>query len=634
MQTTPMRLGKSPVLFWLLVCGAAAGLFTIASVAWQAASQQRRDGEAAMRESARLTAQRTLDAMPNQFRGPVLFSGSSTYAGSQLLEVHYPNPAYQFGIAFSTQWFRTPGAAGDWLFGPWPQLESDLSEELAAVQQLLAANKRKEAAEKYQNGPLAIYPGRKTADGRVLVMVTSSTAAEVQTTSSGLPLAPLVARLRLSLAESESERRTAARNLLWEALAHPSPITEALLEEATQALPNPNADEAKELESAQHHAAELIAFRQTARNHQAEILRGERWLEHQWHLIYESDGRVTVETRDQAREFARRAGLLAESPQGLPVGWRFRPWLDGELLADAALGSEPVLTAATNGSWNLEVICNAGAKPFATLDAQLFRQRWLIGGAAAALALAGAGIAYSFASQRRLNSVMSNFVAAVSHELRAPVGSMGLLAERLGDNNVVAAEDAAHYPRLIRDECRRLSATIENVFAFSRIKRGRTAFDPELSDVTALLRDSAELVTPLAEQKGVTVQLEIPDTVVEAEIDPISLRQALLNLLDNALKFSPPGGTVALSLTTEDEMLAISVSDDGPGIPPGERERIFRPFYRTGSELRREHPGIGIGLAIVKHVAEQHGGSVRVDSKGHGGSRFTVHLPRQSIRDA
>ncbi len=118
---------------------------------------------------------------------------------------------------------------------------------------------------------------------------------------------------------------------------------------------------------------------------------------------------------------------------------------------------------------------------------------------------------------------------------------------------------------------------------------------------------------------------------IEAKVDGRAVQQALVNLMDNALKHSPPGDTVTLSLERlvdpTQGSLRLSVGDHGPGIPREEHQRIFERFYRRGSELRRETQGVGIGLSIVKHIAEAHGGRVEVESEPGQGSRFSICLP-------
>jgi signal transduction histidine kinase len=263
------------------------------------------------------------------------------------------------------------------------------------------------------------------------------------------------------------------------------------------------------------------------------------------------------------------------------------------------------------------------------------RQRaWLFGGlvlAAAGTALVGLLAAHrAFARQLRLSEMKSNFVSSVSHELRAPIASVRLLAENLDRGKVTDAAKQREYFRLIGQECRRLSALIENVLDFSRIDQGRKRYEFEPTDLTALVEQTVKLMEPYAAERQVRLELEIthaPTLNAQPDLDGRAIQQALVNLIDNAVKHSPAGETVTVALNPQPSTIHLSVSDRGPGIPAAEHGRIFEPFYRRGSELRRETPGVGIGLTIVRHVVAGHGGRVRVESEAGRGSRFTIELP-------
>jgi two-component system phosphate regulon sensor histidine kinase PhoR len=251
--------------------------------------------------------------------------------------------------------------------------------------------------------------------------------------------------------------------------------------------------------------------------------------------------------------------------------------------------------------------------------------------------------------QQQLNEMKSSFVSSVSHELRAPLASMRLLAESLERGKVAEPERQASYFRFLVQECRRLSSLVENVLNFARIEQGRKQYEFEPTDPAALLRHTFQLMEPAAAEKKVTLVLDLPETelarlAAPPLLDGQAVQQALINLLDNALKHSPPGQTVTLGLSVAPTPVAdaatpatepasipaalrLWVRDCGPGIPPEDHQRIFERFYRRGSELRRETQGVGIGLTIVKHIAEAHGGCVRVDSAPGRGSTFAIELP-------
>ncbi len=239
----------------------------------------------------------------------------------------------------------------------------------------------------------------------------------------------------------------------------------------------------------------------------------------------------------------------------------------------------------------------------------------------------------SFRRQQELNELKTNFVSSVSHELRAPIASVRLMAENLEGNKIPEPGKQKEYFRFIGQECRRLSALIENVLDFSRIEQGRKQYEFEPTDLVALTQTTVRLMEPYAAEKGVNLELNpAPGQSLaakfELEVDGRAIQQALVNLVDNAIKHSAKGQTVTLEIEAGSQSsFNLSVSDRGAGIPKAEQEKIFERFYRLGSELRRETQGIGIGLSIVKHIVEAHGGHVTVKSGSGQGSRFTINLP-------
>jgi signal transduction histidine kinase len=288
--------------------------------------------------------------------------------------------------------------------------------------------------------------------------------------------------------------------------------------------------------------------------------------------------------------------------------------------------------------------------PTSLFKRQSERTAWfctIVTGAALA-ALVGLFSAWrAFNRQQELADMKSNFVSSVSHELRAPIASVRLMAESLERGKIAYPPKQHEYFRFISQECRRLSSLIENVLDFSRIEQGRKQYDFEPTDLLALLQQTVKLMEPYASEKQIALQLDLqnlqPSTCnLELSIDGRAIQQALINLLDNAIKHSPNGQTVSVLLetltdpnpsshasrpATAGHHVCISVIDHGPGIPPEEHEKIFERFYRLGSELRRETQGVGIGLSIVKHIVEAHGGRVLVQSAPGQGSRFTIELP-------
>lgn len=264
-------------------------------------------------------------------------------------------------------------------------------------------------------------------------------------------------------------------------------------------------------------------------------------------------------------------------------------------------------------------------------------------------ALVGFVAAYrAFRREQQLGEMKSNFVSSVSHELRAPIASVRLMAENLEHGKISELAKQNEYFRFIGQECRRLSSLIENVLDFSRIEQGRKQYEFEPTNLGALIEATVKLMEPYATEKGVkleTFNIRHSTLNIELNVDGRAIQQALVNLIDNAVKHSAKGQTVTVGLEIKNDKFKINnggdatalnsqistlnlfVADSGPGIPAAEQEKIFERFYRLGSELRRETQGVGIGLSIVKHIAEAHGGRVLVASEPGNGSRFTIELP-------
>ncbi|MDB6052807.1 MAG: hypothetical protein JWN25_330, partial [Verrucomicrobiales bacterium] len=265
------------------------------------------------------------------------------------------------------------------------------------------------------------------------------------------------------------------------------------------------------------------------------------------------------------------------------------------------------------------------------------RQLWLMGlvlSAGVASLIGFFSARKAFIQQQRLNETQSNFVSSVSHELRAPIASVRLMAESLEREKITEPARQLEYFRFIVQECRRLSSLIENVLDFSRIDQKRKQYQFEPCDLGTLVEQTVHLMTPYARDKGVTLVCQLPakSPPEPAEVDGQALQQALVNLLDNAIKHSPANSQVTthleydLASSQKTPLAKIKVCDEGKGIPLSEQGRIFEKFYRLGSELRRETQGIGIGLGIVKHVVEAHAGRVIVESEPGKGSCFTLEF--------
>jgi len=226
---------------------------------------------------------------------------------------------------------------------------------------------------------------------------------------------------------------------------------------------------------------------------------------------------------------------------------------------------------------------------------------------------------------QRVDQVRRDFLSNVSHELRTPLAAIRALVETLDDG--VDEEDAPEFLGRIHQQVERLTSLVNELLDLSRIESGAINLDPEPVEVAALVAEAASLLRTRTEPLGVGVVFEGEPLTVEA--DRPSLLRVVSNLLDNAAKWSPQGGTIHVGCEDEGELVAIQVRDEGPGIPEQDLPRVFERFYK--GEASRATSGVGLGLAIVKHLVRAHGGTATVESRPGEGASFTVRLPRMFV---
>lgn len=215
------------------------------------------------------------------------------------------------------------------------------------------------------------------------------------------------------------------------------------------------------------------------------------------------------------------------------------------------------------------------------------------------------------------------FFSAIGHELRTPLTSIRGYLETLLDDDMDAAT-SRRFLETARREALRMGRLLEGMFEFSLLDLSSEALAGRSCDVRGQLIQACEVVRPLACSRGVTIECT-PAIDVPAAVDPDACLQLAVNLLDNAVKYGREGGTVRIAAAARDGEAVISVDDDGPGIAPQERESIFGLRVRGSSSAAR--PGTGIGLAIVKLIAERAGGGIRVTDSPLGGARFEAGIP-------
>jgi two-component system phosphate regulon sensor histidine kinase PhoR len=230
---------------------------------------------------------------------------------------------------------------------------------------------------------------------------------------------------------------------------------------------------------------------------------------------------------------------------------------------------------------------------------------------------------------RRLEDMRRDFVANVSHEIKTPLTAIKGFVETLHQNTIETPEETQRFLGIISKHVDRLNTVIEDLLMLSRIENEgeRGDIKNEKTRLRDIFQNAIQICRPRADEKGIRIELAV-DEGLSAMVDPVLLEQAVVNLLDNAVKYSDPEKTVRIEARTVDHEIQIQVRDHGIGIEKKHLPRLFERFYRVDKARSRALGGTGLGLAIVKHIAQAHGGHVTVESRLGEGSLFTIHLPR------
>jgi two-component system, OmpR family, phosphate regulon sensor histidine kinase PhoR len=342
---------------------------------------------------------------------------------------------------------------------------------------------------------------------------------------------------------------------------------------------------------------------------------GRRYLIVAWHdvgrLVHEVFPRLFADPSGHSR-------LNVVDEQGLQVfGAALRP---GEFTV-----GKPFPT--TLYGWQLQVSLTATDE----LGQQVERGRLLeIGLVITACVVIILGLSFVFFAvekERRLSEQKSEFVANVSHELKTPLSLVRLFSELLMTNRVQSEEKRQQYLQIMVLESERLSGLIENVLDFARVERGKATFDFAPGDLGEVVQRAVDVYRYRAEREGVEIDAQTPRNLPEVRVDARAMELALINLLDNALKYAKGGKRIEVRVSRKRRALEVSVQDAGPGIPREERRRIFDRFVRGQTARDAGVRGTGIGLSLVKHIAEAHGGYVQVHSEPGQGAMFVIGIP-------
>jgi two-component system phosphate regulon sensor histidine kinase PhoR len=227
---------------------------------------------------------------------------------------------------------------------------------------------------------------------------------------------------------------------------------------------------------------------------------------------------------------------------------------------------------------------------------------------------------------KQLEEIRKDFVANVSHELKTPITSIQGFVETLLDGAIEDRDKAKQFLTIIENQAKRLGSIIEDLLSLSRLEQADTEIHKEETDLNMVLDQVFEVCASRAKAKTILLRRFCPPGL-RAVINAVLLEQALVNLVDNAVKYSPAGSEVRISLEKEKDTVLISVADNGPGIPAKDLPRIFERFYRVDKTRSRNLGGTGLGLAIVKHITLAHQGNAWVESEPGKGSTFFIRIP-------
>jgi two-component system, OmpR family, phosphate regulon sensor histidine kinase PhoR len=324
-----------------------------------------------------------------------------------------------------------------------------------------------------------------------------------------------------------------------------------------------------------------------------------------------------------------RLRILRAAPQANALADRDDADLIGKSLI-AAFGSAPLDAAARAALAAGEPV--VGEAQLGHLGRHTFQVDAVpFGGGGLVLAL------HDITALRRIERVRRDFVANISHELRTPLTSVKLLAETLA-SGVDDEATARDFATQIEREVDHLAQLVDELLDLTVIESGEVRLAIESLDPGELVASVAERIGPVAERRAMSVrQLGSAGTAARVAADPKRLEQALINLAHNAVKYSHPGGEIRLGWEARNERIRFFVADDGIGIPAAHQARIFERFYKVDRSRTRQAAeeeiasgSAGLGLAIVRHIAEAHGGSVGVDSNEGVGSTFWIDIPAAS----
>jgi two-component system phosphate regulon sensor histidine kinase PhoR len=380
--------------------------------------------------------------------------------------------------------------------------------------------------------------------------------------------------------------------------------------------------------------------------HLHRVYRGQSYLVSYWQKE-DVGGRYLVVAWHDIGRIVKYAlpSLVAEPPGGGPAPASRVNVLDeeGRIIFGPTLRTGQFTVAVrfptTLYNWRLQVAPTASEELASRVKNRRLLELVMVAFAFVVVVVGVIAILFATWKERRISELKSEFVANVSHELKTPLALIRMFGEMLQSGRVASEAKHKEYLDIIVGESERLSGLIENVLDFAKVERGREPYEFAMGDVGAAVARAAAAYRYRAEREGVELVVDVAGDLPEARIDERAIQLAVINLIDNALKYAASGKIVRASASVEGSDVVIRVTDRGPGVPEEDRRRIFERFERgsrkravsdaigDAAEVRSPVRGSGIGLSLVKHIAESHGGRAWVETS-ETGATFAISIPK------
>jgi two-component system phosphate regulon sensor histidine kinase PhoR len=330
------------------------------------------------------------------------------------------------------------------------------------------------------------------------------------------------------------------------------------------------------------------------------------------------EGVIAVDRKDRIVHLNEAAAHMLQLGSGSLIGARI--W-DGIRNPQIIQPLQEVLS--DGGSRNAEVLI-AGRASDQVLELAAAPLRDGSGQLAGAVA-----VLHDVTELRRLQGIRKDFVANVSHELKTPVTAIGGIVETLIEDTEMESAQRHYFLQRIQAQNDRMIALVRDLLTLSRIEADSYGLELDRVDLRAVVQDSLRTLSPQAVQHHLQLTAALPDEPLFVLTNDSAFHQVVDNLIDNAIKYTPEGGSISVSLAQRDGWVECAIADTGVGIAEDEQERVFERFYRVDKARSREVGGTGLGLSIVKHLARALGGDIALRSRPGAGSTFTVRVPAE-----